>query len=140
MATLSDAHTQAMAQVMGAATSQGINRRTNEQRASHMEAMKQLMDLGVAKAIVVQHAQRGFGISRQQAYKDYEYAEAEWLSDGNTPEEEEFNLEDRVSLSNMIMQLALDTYKEKDVNGFCRVVREYERLFRMGGIANKMKL
>ena len=47
------------------------------------------------------------------------------------------SLEDRDALMRMTRQLIIDSYSDGNVQDFSRLVREYERLARMGGLSQK---
>jgi hypothetical protein len=47
------------------------------------------------------------------------------------------SLEDRDALMRMTRQMLIDAYSDGNVQDFSRLVREYERLARMGGLSQK---
>ncbi len=47
------------------------------------------------------------------------------------------SLEDRDALMRMTRQMLIDAYSDGNVQNFSRLVREYERLARMGGLSQK---
>ena len=109
------------------------NRRTTEERAAHLEQMKNWLDMGLTKPTVTAFARSEFGISRTRAYADFDYAEAERSAERNDNEPQEITLADRDALMRMITVMCVKAFQGQDVNGFARLTREYERLARMGG-------
>ena len=49
----------------------------------------------------------------------------------------QITLEDREPLMRMTKQLLIDAYEKGNVQDYARLVREYERLARMGGLSQK---
>ena len=49
----------------------------------------------------------------------------------------QITLEDREPLMRMTKHLLIDAYSDGNVQDFSRLVREYERLARMGGLSQK---
>ncbi len=115
------------------ATIQGITRRTNQLRAIHLEEIKNLIDLGLSQASIVDHVQRKFGVCRRTAYNDYDYAETERMAEPMDNEPHDVDLSDRDALMRMINTLLISSYQKEDLQGFARLTREYERLARMSG-------
>ena len=111
-----------------------ITRRTNDQRAEHLNLIKDLLDKGLSKSVIVSYVRNEFGICRRQAYNDYDYAEAERLAEqvDNEPEDID-SLLDQKALMRMISEMVIHAYRSKDSQAVARLTREYERLARMSG-------
>ena len=115
-------------------------KRSNEQKAAHQEYAKQLLDMGLRKADVSATLQRKYGLARATAYRDIDEAdllretEDHMIEADPTPE---ITLADREPLMRMTKQLLIDAYEKGNVQDYARLVREYERLARMGGLSQK---
>lgn len=46
-------------------------------------------------------------------------------------------MEDRDALMRMTRQLLIEAYEDNNVQDYARLIREYERLARMGGLSQK---
>ena len=115
-------------------------KRTPEEKEAHQEHAKQLLDMGLRKADVAATLQRKYGPGRATSYRDIDeadisrYSEDPKLQADPTPE---ITLEDREPLMRMTKQLLIDAYEKGNVQDYARLVREYERLARMGGLSHK---
>jgi hypothetical protein len=113
-------------------------KRTQTVKESHQEHAKKLLDMGFQKADVAATLQRKYGLSRATAYRDVDEAD-------QSREIEDHNIEadpvpaisfaDRDALMRMTRQLLIDAFTEGNVQDYSRLVREYERLARMGGLS-----
>jgi transcriptional antiterminator len=115
-------------------------KRTPEQVEAHQEHAKQLLDMGLQKADVAATLQRKYGLSRATAYRDIDEADILREKEDHTIEADpmpEITLEDREPLMRMTKHLLIDAYEQGNVQDYARLVREYERLARMGGLSQK---
>ena len=115
-------------------------KRSNEQRAAHQEHAKQLLDMGLQKADVAATLQRKYGLARATAYRDIDEADLLRETEDHMIEADpmpEITLEDREPLMRMTKHLLIDAYEQGNVQDYARLVREYERLARMGGLSQK---
>jgi hypothetical protein len=115
-------------------------KRSNEQKAAHQEHAKALLDMGLRKADVAATLQRKYGLSRATAYRDVDDADISRESEDHKIEADptpEITLEDREPLMRMTKQLLIDAFEKGNVQDYARLVREYERLARMGGLSHK---
>ena len=115
-------------------------KRSNEQKEAHQQHAKKLLDMGLQKADVSATLQRKYGLSRATAYRDVDEAdqcrELEDHSIEATPVPM-ISFEDRDALMRMTRQLLIDAYTDGNVQDYARLIREYERLARMGGLSQK---
>jgi CRISPR/Cas system-associated protein endoribonuclease Cas2 len=93
-------------------------KRSKEEREAHQQHAKKLLDMGFQKADVAATLQR-----------KYQRIEADPMP--------EITLEDREPLMRMTKHLLIDAYEQGNVQDYARLVREYERLARMGGLSQK---
>ena len=115
-------------------------KRTDEERKAHQEHAKKLLDMGLQKADVAATLQRKFGLSRATAYRDVDEADILREKEDHTIEATPvpmISFEDRDALMRMTRQLLIDAYTDGNVQDYARLVREYERLARMGGLSQK---
>ena len=115
-------------------------KRSNEQQKAHQQHAKRLLDLGFRKADISATLQRKYSLSRATAYRDIDTADLERDSEDLTIEADPvpmISLEDRDALMRMTRQMLIDAYEDGNVQDFSRLVREYERLARMGGLSQK---
>lgn len=114
-------------------------KRTEQEVQTHQEHAKKLLDMGLQDADVAATLQRKYGVSRATSYRDIKAANqerevedgTEWIQD-SVPE---ISFLDRDALMRMTRQLLIDAYTEGNVQDYARLVREYERLARMGGLS-----
>ena len=114
-------------------------KRSNEQKEAHQHA-KRLLDLGFRKADISATLQRKYSLSRATAYRDVDEADQSREIEDLTIEADPvpmISLEDRDALMRMTRQMLIDAYSDGNVQDFSRLVREYERLARMGGLSQK---
>ena len=115
-------------------------KRTAEVKEAHQQHAKKLLDMGLQKADVSATLQRKYGLSRATAYRDVDEAdqfrELEDHSIEATPVPM-ISFEDRDALMRMTRQLLIDAYTDGNVQDYARLIREYERLARMGGLSQK---
>ena len=115
-------------------------KRPAEVREAHQEHAKKLLDMGLQKADVAATLQRKFGLSRATAYRDVDEADISREDEDHTIEATPvpmISFEDRDALMRMTRQLLIDAYTDGNVQDYARLVREYERLARMGGLSQK---
>jgi predicted GNAT family N-acyltransferase len=115
-------------------------KRSNEQRTAHQEHAKKLLDMGLQKADVAATLQRKYGLARATAYRDIDEADLLRETEDHTIEADptpEITLADREPLMRMTKHLLIDAYENGNVQDYARLVREYERLARMGGLSQK---
>ena len=115
-------------------------KRSNEQKEAHQQHAKRLLDLGFRKADISATLQRKYSLSRATAYRDVDEADQSREIEDLTIEADAcpmISLEDRDALMRMTRQLIIDSYSDGNVQDFSRLVREYERLARMGGLSQK---
>ena len=115
-------------------------KRTAEVKEAHQQHAKKLLDMGLQKADVSATLQRKYGLSRATAYRDVDGAdqmrEVEDHEIEATPVPM-ISFEDRDALMRMTRQLLIDAYTDGNVQDYARLIREYERLARMGGLSQK---
>ena len=115
-------------------------KRSEEVRKAHQEHAKKLLDMGLQKADVAATLQRKFGLSRATAYRDVDEADISREDEDHTIEATPvpmISFEDRDALMRMTRQLLIDAYTDGNVQDYARLIREYERLARMGGLSQK---
>ena len=115
-------------------------KRPPEVKEAHQEHAKKLLDLGCRKADVAATLQRKYGLSRPTAYRDVDEADqSREIEDHNIEADPVpmITLEDRDPLMRMTKQLLIDAFEAGNVQDYSRLVREYERLARMGGLSQK---
>ena len=117
-------------------------KRTQEVRDAHQEHAKKLLDMGLQKADVAATLQRKYSLSRATAYRDVDDADISRESEDHKIEADpmpEITLEDREPLMRMTKHLLIDAYEQGNVQDYARLVREYERLARMGGLSTSSR-
>ena len=115
-------------------------KRTAEVKEAHQEHAKKLLDMGLQKADVAATLQRKYGLSRATAYRDVDEADISREHEDHKIEADPvpgISFEDRDALMRMTRQLLIDSYTDGNVQDYARLVREYERLARMGGLSQK---
>ena len=115
-------------------------KRTEEVRKAHQEHAKQLLDMGLQKADVAATLQRKYGLARATAYRDIDEADISREHEDHKIEATPvpmISFEDRDALMRMTRQLLIDAYTDGNVQDYARLIREYERLARMGGLSQK---
>ena len=115
-------------------------KRTPEVREAHQQHAKKLLDMGFQKADVAATLQRKYSLSRATAYRDVDDADIARESEDHKIEADpmpEITLEDREPLMRMTKYLLIDAYEQGNVQDYARLIREYERLARMGGLSQK---
>ena len=115
-------------------------KRSNEQRTALQEHAKKLLDMGLQKADVAATLQRKYGLSRATSYRVIDEADISRCSEDPLLQADptpEITLEDREPLMRMTKHLLIDAYESGNVQDYARLVREYERLARMGGLSQK---
>jgi len=113
-------------------------KRTTQELNSQHELAKRLLDMGLKKAHVAATLQRKHGVSRATAYRDVDTADIQRASEDPKLEAEptpEIDYTDRDALMRMTLQLVTDAFQAGNVQDYARLVREYERLARMGGLS-----
>ena len=116
-------------------------KRTPEVREAHQQHAKKLLDMGFQKADVAATLQRKYSLSRATAYRDVDDADISRESEDHKIEADpmpEITLEDREPLMRMTKHLLIDAYEQGNVQDYARLVREYERLARMGGLSQTL--
>ena len=117
-----------------------LMKRSNEQKAAHQQHAKRLLDLGLRKADVSSTLQRKYNLSRATAYRDVDEADQSRELEDITIEADPvpmISMEDRDALMRMTRQMLIDAFESGNVQDYARLVREYERLARMGGLSQK---
>ena len=115
-------------------------KRTPEAREAHQQHAKKLLDMGLQKADVSATLQRKYGLSRATAYRDVDEADQSRELEDHKIEATPvpmISFEDRDALMRMTRQLLIDAYTDGNVQDYARLIREYERLARMGGLSQK---
>ena len=115
-------------------------KRTAEVKEAHQQHAKKLLDMGLQKADVAATLQRKFGLSRATAYRDVDEADISREDEDHTIEATPvpmISFEDRDALMRMTRQLLIGAYTDGNVQDYARLIREYERLARMGGLSQK---
>lgn len=113
-------------------------KRTPEQVEAHQQHAKKLLDMGLQKADVAATLQRKYGLSRATAYRDIDEADQSRELEDHSIEADPvpmISFEDRDALMRMTRQLLIDAYTDGNVQDYARLIREYERLARMGGLS-----
>ena len=113
-------------------------KRTAEVKEAHQEHAKKLLDMGLQKADVAATLQRKYGLSRATAYRDVDEADQSREIEDHKIEADPvpgISFEDRDALMRMTRQLLIDAYTDGNVQDYARLIREYERLARMGGLS-----
>ena len=114
-------------------------KRTAEVKESHQQHAKKLLDMGLQKADVSATLQRKYGLSRATAYRDVDEADQSREIEDHTIEADPvpvISFEDRDALMRMTRQLLIDAFNDGNVQDYARLIREYERLARMGGLSH----
>ena len=115
-----------------------MSKRLPEVKQAHQEHAKKLLDLGCRKADVAATLRCKYGLSRPTAYRDVDEADISRESEDHKIEADpmpEITLEDREPLMRMTKHLLIDAFEQGKVQDYARLVREYERLARMGGMS-----
>jgi len=115
-------------------------KRTAEVKEVHQQHAKKLLDMGLQKADVSATLQRKYGLSRATAYRDVDEADQSRELEDHSIEATPvpmISFEDRDALMRMTRQLLIDAYTDGNVQDYARLIREYERLARMGGLSQK---
>lgn len=115
-------------------------KRATEVKKAHQQHAKNLLDMGLQPADVSATLQRKYGLSRATAYRDVDEADQSRELEDHSIEATPVPLisfEDRDALMRMTRQLAIDAYTDSNVQDYTRLIREYERLARMGGLSQK---
>lgn len=113
-------------------------KRTSQQRDAQLAEAKRLLDMGLQTADVAATLQRDYGISRATAYRDCESADLERFAEDGSIDADSVpgvSFEDRDALMRMTRQMLIGAFKAGNVADYARLVREYERLARMGGLS-----
>lgn len=113
-------------------------KRTQAVKEHHQEHAKKLLDMGFQKADVAAALQRKFHLSRATAYRDVDEADQSREVEDHSIEADPvppISFADRDALMRMTRQMLIDAYTEGNVQDYSRLVREYERLARMGGLS-----
>lgn len=112
-------------------------KRTTEEITIHQALAQRLLDMGLKKADVAATLQRKHGMSRATAYRDVDTADILRASEDPALEAEPvpaIDFADRDALMRMTRQLLIEAFQAGNVQDYARLVREYERLARMGGL------
>ena len=112
-------------------------KRTTEEITIHQALAQRLLDMGLKKADVAATLQRKHGMSRATAYRDVDTADIFRASEDPALEAEPvpaIDFADRDALMRMTRQLLIESFQAGNVQDYARLVREYERLARMGGL------
>ena len=115
-------------------------KRSKETKDAHLAHAKKLLDMGLRPADVAARLQRLYGMSRPTAFRDVDEADLSREVEDHKIETDPvpmISLEDRDALMRMTRQMLIDAYSDGNVQDFSRLVREYERLARMGGLSQK---
>ena len=113
-------------------------KRTSQQRDAQLAEAKRLLDMGLQTADVAATLQRDYGISRATAYRDCESADLERFAEDGSIDADSVpgvSFEGRDALMRMTRQMLIGAFKAGNVADYARLVREYERLARMGGLS-----
>ena len=113
-------------------------KRPAEVKQAHQEHAKKLLDMGLQKADVAATLQRKYGLSRATAYRDVDDADLAREAEDHKIDADpvpEISFDDRDALMRMTRQLLIDAFTEGNVQDYARLVREYERLARMGKLS-----
>ena len=112
-------------------------KRTEQQVTAQQQHASSLLDLGLRKADVAAALQRKFGVSRATAFRDVDESDQIRYKEDQTIEADPvpaISLEDRDALMRMTRQMLIASYHDGNVQDYARLIREYERLARMGGL------
>ena len=112
-------------------------KRTTQEITLHQALAQRLLDMGLKTADVAATLQRKHGMSRATAYRDVDTADILRASEDPELEAEPvpaIDFADRDALMRMTRQLLIDSFQAGNVQDYARLVREYERLARMGGL------
>ena len=112
-------------------------KRTTQEITIHQALAQRLLDMGLKKADVAATLQRKHGVSRATAYRDVDTADILRASEDPELEAEPvpaIDFHDRDALMRMTRQLLIEAFQAGNVQDYARLVREYERLARMGGL------
>ena len=104
---------------------------------AHQEHAKKLLDMGLRKADVAATLQRKYGLSRATAFRDVDTADQSRDIEDHDIEADPvpmISFEDRDALMRMTRQMLIDAFTDGNVQDYSRLIREYERLARMGGL------
>jgi hypothetical protein len=115
-------------------------KRSSEQLKTQHELAKRLLDMGLKPADVAATLQRKYGVSRATAYRDVDNADVQREAEDPKLEVEAvpaISFEDRDALMRMTRQLLIDAFQAGNVQDYARLIREYERLARMGGLSHE---
>ena len=115
-----------------------MSKRTTQQVTDQQALAKRLLDMGLKKADVAAMLQRKYATSRSTSYRDCDTADIERESEDPAIEAEALpaiDFHDRDALMRMTRQLLIDAFQAGNVQDYARLVREYERLARMGGLS-----
>ena len=113
-------------------------KRTPEEVEIHQQQAKKLLDMGLQKADISATLQRKYGLSRATAYRDIDEADQSREIEDHSIEADPtpvISFQDRDALMRMTRQLLIDAYTDGNVQDYARLIREYERLARMGGLS-----
>ena len=113
-------------------------KRTAEVKETHQQHAKKLLDMGLQKADVAATLQRKYGLSRATAYRDVDEADQSREIEDHKIEADPvpvISFQDRDALMRMTRQLLIDAFNDGNVQDYARLIREYERLARMGGLS-----
>ena len=113
-------------------------KRTPEIKETHQQQAKKLLDMGLQKADVAATLQRKYGLSRATAYRDVDEADQSREIEDHKIEADPVptvSFQDRDALMRMTRQLLIDAFNDGNVQDYARLIREYERLARMGGLS-----
>ena len=117
-----------------------MGKRSKETKESHLAHAKKLLDMGFRPADVAARLQRLYGMSRPTAFRDVDEADqTREIEDHNIEADPVpmISMEDRDALMRMTRQLLIEAYEDNNVQDYARLIREYERLARMGGLSQK---
>ena len=96
--------------------------------------------MGLRPADVAARLQRLYGMSRPTAFRDVDEADLSREVEDHKIETDPvpmISMEDRDALMRMTRQMLIDAYTDGNVQDYARLVREYERLARMGALSQK---
>ena len=109
------------------------NRRTDAERASHLELMMQWQDAGFSSSVVAALAQSEFKISRQQAWRDLAIANNQRASfDAPKVKQPRVSLESRDATINLIQIAILKASMREDFRSLTALSKELRSLLAMG--------
>ena len=96
--------------------------------------------MGLRPADVAARLQRLYGMSRPTAFRDVDEADVSREVEDHKIETDPvpvISMEDRDALMRMTRQMLIEAYEDSNVQDYARLLREYERLARMGGLSQK---